>query len=74
MVTLKLESGTKNPPSHIHSDDAAGQEILLEHTWIRSLRGARDQTTDELFRYRNKLMRYWSYQPGHTLHDTPHQL
>lgn len=38
------------PPSHSYSDDAAVQEILLEYTWIRSLRGARDQTTDELFR------------------------
>lgn len=75
MVTLiNWCQGPRTTLTHWYSDDAAVQWILLENTWIRSLRGAPDQTTDELFRYPNKPMRYWSYQPGHTLHDTPHQL
>lgn len=57
-----------------YTQDAAIQNIQLKYTWIRRLQGSSHQTTDELFMYPNKPMRYWSYQLGHELHDTPHKL
>lgn len=74
--TYTLVSGTENHSRAVHSysEDATIQNILLTYTWIRSLCEARDQPTDELFMYPNKPVRYWSYQPGHKLHDTPHKI